>query len=294
MLSLSYKIDREKRKYVIAFVLSAMIHILFLVFLNADLYRIDLTEDKQDIPEEVTIVFPENKPKQVVENINENEQIPENSDLLSDRNSRAANPEFSDLFGDQPAVDGNIPFPNLTMPNQTEKSSSLLPSRKFSKDVLALNKNGSGQENFFSGGEPDVGRASESAQDQPTTNNIYEQKDFSADQLGSLSLSTYAWEWAPYINAMKRKLQQVWFAPPAYYRLGLIYGYTVIRYTVSRDGNLVNYEVLEHKGHESLQQSSTNAIESLFPFRPLPDDFPDETLTITAHLIYPNLREGNY
>ena len=97
MLSLSYKIDREKRKYVIAFVLSAMIHILFLVFLNADLYRIDLTEDKQDIPEEVTIVFPENKPKQVVENINENEQIPENSDLLSDRNSRAANPERRSL-----------------------------------------------------------------------------------------------------------------------------------------------------------------------------------------------------
>jgi len=294
MLSISYKIDREKQKYFFAFVLSALFHIILLFLLNSDLYKIDLSRDEHAIPEEVTIVFPENKPRRVVENINENEQIPDQSDLLSDRNSRATNPEFRDMFGNQPGIEGNIPFENLTLPSQTERSSPFLPNKKFSRDVLALNKTGSSAESFFSTDEPDVGRANETAQDQQTTNNIYDQRNFSADQLGSFSLSTYAWEWAPYINAMKRKLQQVWFAPAAYYRLGLIYGYTVIRYKVSRDGNLVEYEVLEHRGHESLEQSSINAIESLFPFKPLPNNFPDKTLTITAQLIYPNLKEGNY
>jgi outer membrane biosynthesis protein TonB len=294
MQTLTYKIDREKQKYLIAFILSALFHIILLLLLNADLYKIDLGKDETEIPEEVTIVFPENKPKRVVENMNENEQVPDMSDLLSDRNSRATNPEFRDQFGNQPALEGNTPFENLTMPSQTERSAPFLPNRKFSRDVLALNKSGPDAESFFSTDEPDVGRADQSAQDRQTTNNIFDQKQFSADQLGSFSLSTYAWEWAPYINAMKRKLQQVWFAPAAYYRLGLIYGYTVIRYEVTREGNLAGYEVLEHRGHESLKQSSINAIESLFPFRPLPENFPEKTLTITAHLIYPNLREGNY
>ena len=71
----------------------------------------------------------------------------------------------------------------------------------------------------------------------------------------------------------------------------LIYGYTKIRFSISKNGQLLNYEVLEHRGHESLQVSSENAIKSSFPFKPLPQNFPEETLTITANLIYPNLRE---
>ncbi len=295
MQILTLKISQERQKYYLAFVISALLHFIVLLLLNSDLYKIDLNKDEQTIPEEVTIVFPENKPKRIVENINENLQVPDQSDLLSDRNSRAMNPELRDLLGFQPAMEGNIPYENLTLPNQTPQSSPFLPNKKFSKDVLALNKSGANTESFFSMDEPDAGRANENSREQrQTTDNIFDQKNFSADQMGNFSLSTYAWEWAPYINAMKRKLQQVWFAPAAYYRLGLIYGYTVIRYTVTKDGNLVNYQVLEHKGHESLEQSSINAIESIFPFKPLPDNFPEKTLTITAHLIYPNLREGNY
>jgi outer membrane biosynthesis protein TonB len=73
--------------------------------------------------------------------------------------------------------------------------------------------------------------------------------------------------------------------------LGLIHGYTTIRFSISKGGDLIEYAVLEHKGHESLEQSSINAIKSSFPFKPLPARFPDEKLTITARLIYPNLRE---
>ena len=223
MSSVSIKINQQKRRYFIAFIFSALLHIMFLLFFNSDLYKIDLSRDDHDMPEQVTIEFPENKPKQVVENINENNQIPNQSDLLSDRNSRATNPELRDLIGNQPAIEGNVPFENLTLPSQNKKSAPFLPNKKFSKDMLALNKSGLDAESFFSSKEPDAGRTDENSQEQQeTTNNIYDQKKFSADQLGSFSLSTYEWEWAPYINAMKRKLQQVWFAPAAYYRLGLI------------------------------------------------------------------------
>jgi outer membrane biosynthesis protein TonB len=119
----------------------------------------------------------------------------------------------------------------------------------------------------------------------------FAQKKFSADEMGDLSLSTYAWEWAPYVNAFKHKLYEVWFPPVAYNHLGIIYGYTVIQFSISRDGKLLWYKVLEQNGHESLQQASVSAITAVFPFKPLPTNFPERQLTITARLIYPNLRE---
>ena len=41
------------------------------------MFVIDLSPEETDLPEEVTVVFPENKPKSVVENINTNNEIPE-------------------------------------------------------------------------------------------------------------------------------------------------------------------------------------------------------------------------
>lgn len=298
MYSLSInRIDKDKRLYVIAFVLSALLHILFLIFFKFDLLLFDLAEDVERIPDEMTVIFPENKPaeipRQIVENINENEEIPTESDFLSDRNSRAANPEISDLTANQPRSEGNIPIPNLTNPNLTTSPSQFLPSKRFSKDALRKSDYANRDEKFFKSKQEDITKSMKSASvNQQTTNNIYNQKKFSADLLGNITLSTYAWEWAPYINALKRKLHSVWFAPVAYYRLGLIHGYTDIRFTISRDGKILDYEVLAHNGHESLEQSSVSAINSVFPFKSLPASFPEQTLIITARLIYPNLREG--
>ena len=119
---------------------------------------------------------------------------------------------------------------------------------------------------------------------------MLQQRKFSVEDIGAISLSTYRWEWAPYINAMKNKLHRVWYAPTAYYKLGLIHGQTIIRYTIDRSGNITDMEVLNHNGHSSLENSSVSAINALFPFLPLPENFPEETLTITVKLIYPNLR----
>ena len=290
-------IEKEKKIYLIALLMSAIIHLLFLLFFKFEIFDFDIAKNVDDTPEEVTIVFPENKPeerpRQVVENINENEDMPERSDLLSDRNSRAANPQLSDLYKNQPMSEGNIPFPNLTSPNQAPSPSKFIPTKKFSKDALRKSNTTDDSENFYKIKDKDVAQAMrDAAREQQTTNNIYKQKKFSSDQMGNLTLSTYAWEWAPYINAMKRKLMQVWFPPAAYLRLGIIHGETMIRFTVSRDGRLLGYKVLNHNGHESLETSSVNAINSLFPFKPLPQNFPDDNLTITARLIYTNLKEG--
>ncbi|GAH06106.1 unnamed protein product, partial [marine sediment metagenome] len=163
-----------------------------------------------------------------------------------------------------------------------------LKVKKFSREALLGKQSTDFQNNPYQK-EPQQAQENIHA-NQSTTNNIYDQKQFSADQMGDISLSTYAWEWAPYINALKRKLYSVWFTPAAYHRLGLIHGQTVIEFSISRDGKLLYHKVHDHEGHESLEKSSVNAITAVFPFKKLPDNFPEDNLTITARLIYPKLR----
>ncbi len=280
--------EKRQKIFLIALLLSLLIHIgFFWVAKNRNWFLVDLSSAKQSSPQEVVITFPENKPKkarEIVQNKNENNQVPTKSNLLSDKNSRARNPVKNQARGNQPLSKGNSPFANLSPPN-SKQSYNALPKPKFSAKALRGTSAKTPTEEYREKQQQAVASASSSGSGQ-----MLQQKQFSVEEVGAISLSTYKWAWAPYVNAMKSKLERVWFPPSAYYQLGLIHGYTVIKYTINRKGEIIGMHVLDHQGHESLRASSTNAIESLFPFLPLPKDFPDETLTITAKLVYPDLR----
>jgi hypothetical protein len=297
LIALKYdSLDKEKRKFLLAILISLLFHLFLLYLLKSEnAYVIDLKQNLEKTPEEVVIVFPENKPKQIVENTGENEEMPEKSDLLSERNSRAKNESFLEPRQNQPYSIGNTPFANLSPPrslaqNSYAKKFSSGATEKFSRMTLL------GDKSFKTPDNSQIDRVTPESREsyireKDGTNNFYNQKEFSADELGSLTLSTYAWEWASYINYFKKRLYEVWRAPPAYYSLGLIHGYTVIRLTIDRNGQMVHSQVLEQNGHSSLQISSENAVNAVFPLRPLPVDFPDQTLTLTLTLFYPNLRK---
>lgn len=293
METLNYDyLDQEKGKYwlPIALFLSIILHGIILLLLNyGDAFIIDLSSEKDTIPKEVTFLFPENQPKQIVENMNENEFLPDFSDLLSDKNSRARNPQLLEEKGQTPFNQGNVPYANLSKPFSDAANPTSKPQNKFTKEALT----GENTQNILQ--SPQRYEQSNNSQSQASdgTNNVIDQNQFSADDVGDISLSTYAWEWAPYINYFKKKLYRVWYVPAAYSRLGLIHGYTIIRFSISRDGSLLGYEVLQHEGHSSLQQSSVNAMTATFPLRKLPDHFPEEKLTLTLRMIYPNLRQGS-
>lgn len=291
-------IDRRQRILFVAILISLLFHIALLWLIENRQWLIIKTQPVlKSRPEELTFIFPENKPEikqpdqskayEVVQNMNENEKIPDQSNLLSDRNSRARNPERINLVErNTPLSSGNIPLSNLSNASRSNAARSFI-QKKFSSKALTGETSDSPQ---ALAQEERIEQMSSSASD--GSNQVLKQKHFSVEELGALSLSTYRWEWAPYINAMKNKLYRVWFAPAAYYELGLIHGYTVIQYTIDRKGNIVEAKTLQHEGHESLKISSEEAVKALFPFMPLPENFPDETLTITAKLIYPDLRGG--
>ena len=115
----------------------------------------------------------------------------------------------------------------------------------------------------------------------------------SVKDYGDFSLSTYAWDYAPYLYILRERIRRRWFAPEAF-NLGLVSGRVIIRFKIMPDGALRDLEVLSYRDndvpYQSLVASSRNAIESSSPFPPLPVDFLHPYLEITGTFYYQILR----
>jgi hypothetical protein len=285
----------DKKRDIIAIAISVLIHVVIILLLIFNLINITDFGGKEEkaIPEMV-VLFPENKPKEVVENQNANNEVPDQSDLLSEQNSRARNEQLMAMQRNQPSSRGNVPIPNLSpMPSKGENTDQSItqhnPGSDFNRwDIIK--GEGEKQNNREAAAGNQALAQNAGPRKSFGINNTLKQDEYSANETGIISLSTYRWEWASYINAMKTRLYEVWRTPPAYDVLGMIYGNTMMRVAIDRNGNMLSSTVLEHNGHPSLQESSENAIENMFPLPRLPVNFPDDSLVITLNLIYPNLR----
>jgi outer membrane biosynthesis protein TonB len=297
---------KERKIYFYATLLAILIHlllfnllffielfkILFLsLFPNSTLFAETQTEPEPDGPPPIVLEFDKPEPMlqekfyELRENPNANENVPEDADILSAESSISAAPdktlaEISDI----PKWEEQLQEPRNQEESQPQKVRDL-----------------SGDENLYAFQNKRVfsksalGKSEESQKEikkkEEGTESKFLQEEFNAQQIGEFALSSYEWEWAPYMLDFLDKLRRVWTVPPAYSKLGLIYGQTIVYFKMDRVGRLVDMRVLEHKGHHSLETSSSNAIQSCFPFKPLPVGFDEEFLEIKILMIYPNLRE---
>ena len=102
---------------------------------------------------------------------------------------------------------------------------------------------------------------------------------------GGLQLSTYAWNYAPYMKYLQRHIDRHIY-PPRLFELGMIDGTTVVKFRIWRNGRLEGPELINYKGSELLRDTSLKAVELSAPFRALPPDFPEEYLDITGTFEY--------
>ncbi|RMH62396.1 MAG: hypothetical protein D6677_09795 [Calditrichaeota bacterium] len=292
---------RRTKILTIAFILSLLFHIaLFVILQQSWLLNLVHAEKKSPGEREIVVRFPENKPRPrtIVENQNANNIKPRKADLLSDRDATARNPRKTTERGPAPLSSGNTPLPENNPPQKAARPFQpfkFKPSRPFNRNALT-NKAARPTDASAANRASERRAARQNSRSNATAatsrpGQQMQQKKFSVEEVGALSLSTYKWNWAPYINKLKRKHMSVWFPPSAYSRLGLIHGRTKIYFEIDRQGRLLTLKILGHKGHESLRTSSEESIRNIFPFLPLPDDFPDDKLGITATLIYPDLKK---
>jgi hypothetical protein len=108
-----------------------------------------------------------------------------------------------------------------------------------------------------------------------------------AMQFGDFSFSTRAWDYEPYWVYMRERLYANWHPPAAYEDYGIIRGgWTMVRAVLDRQGHLLNARIIGENGHESLHPASFAAMLGAAPFRPLPADFPEDSLVVTVRFIY--------
>jgi hypothetical protein len=294
---------KEHNVYLYALIAAILMHLLILIiplllsflkllflaiFPNSQLFAADEAVPQ---PQTEPIVLEFKKPEalpdkfyELYENPNANQQTPEQSNILSNKSSISAapNPEAP------PSPVPKAKFPNAAAEEKSKELPQEVKDLMGSENIYAYNNQRKFSKNLLTGKEQIADDPSEEQQ-QTTTDVVSE--DFDAKLVGDFALSTYEWEWAPYWLDFKKKLYRVWTTPPAYSKLGIIFGYTIIWVNLNRAGEMVDYKVLKHEGHNSLLESSVGAIRSSFPFKPLPANFPDEYLEITFLLRYPNLRE---
>jgi len=112
------------------------------------------------------------------------------------------------------------------------------------------------------------------------------QQDAKSRFIGDFSLNTYAWDYAPYILYMKRRMASNLYPPPAFTRLGIIHGSVVLHFKVMPNGEVQDLEVESYDCHRSLVETSLQAVRNSSPFKPLPQDFPEPYLELHWTFMY--------
>ena len=222
----------------------------------------------------------------------QNDKAPEHAELVSDKNSIARDRlKQKDNTNGNPYSEGDFDVKNLPTVN-VEPSPPV--DAEINKQMKQKNK--SRQEDVsdpeFTYEKFSRHQLLKKEQAVPTDRKndinrpLYENRQFNAEDLGGFSFNTYNWDFAPYMLAMKRKVERNIFPPPAFTYMGLISGETIVRFKVMPNGEVKDLKVLRFSGHPSLKQTSVQAILNSSRFKPLPSDFPENFLEVTASFSY--------
>lgn len=273
----------KRHPLVWAILLSILFHFLFLIFLfQVQNIQIGI---KGNSPLEKNardpLVF------QIIESPDQSETPPDQANLYSDKQSLARDMQAGGE-GNTPFSESGVEFQSLPQQEQedqqapeemqeppvdeqsmqlADKSRKPAPvnksQKKFDKQMLVNNRVASNQVN------------------QPA----YKQTRESANDFGGISFNTYAWDYAPYLLELKKRIQKNIYPPPAFTHLGFG-GVNQIRFRIMPDGQLVGPFLVNASGEEALIETSKKAVEISAPFPPLPDDFPEKYLEVNAQFSY--------
>jgi hypothetical protein len=269
------------------------LHLLFLFFFNS-LSSIKL------FPNEIDELLSENPEKEqrlefeLVETPEDarSDVAPENADLVSDKNAFARDGySQKDKTEGNPFSEGDLDVKNLPTINlESDPAKSAEPKPESPSENKQEQNNDAEPE--FAYEKFSRQHLLKEAQPQPQVRQdnlnrpLYENREFNAKDLGGFSFNTYNWNFAPYMLAMKRKVENNIFPPPAFTHMGLIGGDTILRFKVMPNGEVKELRVLRFSGHPSLKETSVQAILNSSRFKPLPSDFPEDFLEVTASFSY--------
>lgn len=272
---------RLNNPYLWAYTAAILLHILFLLIENPLWRATIIAPQPEKIPESPPLTFefvdvPQNR----------DDAPPEETTLLAERDNIARDQQTAPLPESHlPFSDGISRAKNTATPAQG-KSRSETPNAERTQETT---------DNPFSF-KDELQKNPEEAQKEreravlggevlPQARIDMDNRKTRALERGGLQLSTYAWDYAPYMKYLQRHIDRHIY-PPRAFELGMIDGMTQVKFRIWRDGRLEGPELIDYKGHGLLRDTSLKAVELSAPFKALPPDFPDEYLEIVGTFEY--------
>ncbi len=286
-------------------IISILLHLLLLL-IPAEMFVADIKKalaQQESPPEKMTFIFvetPENAVESPVEQV---------TPFISDKNLAAANPDApADLAEGMPYQEGEselaamLPEPEPGIISGQEQAARPSEESQESQEQTPSDQGKQARRQSFDKlqdlqaisrltppkREKALVRQEGLPQDKPgapPTVPRLDNRERRAPVGSSFSLSTYNWNWAPYLKELKKRIESNIYPPPAFY-MGLAHGRTFLRFKIMPDGSIESFELLGFSGHESLKNTSVNAINASVPFLPLPSDFPEDYLGIQVGFFY--------
>ncbi len=113
--------------------------------------------------------------------------------------------------------------------------------------------------------------------------------DLGIADTGPMSFETTWFDWGPYAASMVAKIRYHWYENmPQIIRTGLR-GVVVIRFTIQRNGQITDIEMLSSSGVPPFDNAAKRALELASPLNALPPNFPKDHERVVARFFY-NMR----
>lgn len=123
------------------------------------------------------------------------------------------------------------------------------------------------------------------SQESPNTRDYLGARDVNKKE-DTVELSTTEYKYISYFAKLKRQIEGVWGYPQES-RMKGEQGQLYLVFTIKRNGELANIELLRSSGYARLDQEAMRAIRAASPFAPFPEAWGSlETLNIKATFIY--------
>ncbi|MGW8272498.1 MAG: energy transducer TonB [Thermodesulfovibrionales bacterium] len=100
-----------------------------------------------------------------------------------------------------------------------------------------------------------------------------------------ITFSTKDYKYYGYKSRLREKIESIWVYPREALQRGL-YGDLVIEFTILKDGKLGAVRLLRTSGYKLLDDAAIKALRDGAPYWPLPEEWSEESFTITGHFIY--------